>query len=183
MRGPGSCLPACAARLRRCAAASALYRQLAWLLAAAPLAVPEKMAISPLFRKNGESLLDANPGSGGTTRTSACATGAHTRITGMLRTHRVVAALNLTTSSAGTRPRSFTARSRIGPFRRQPLCQQIRMCSRTVVPQGPDRNSTRSHSSLAIRRPWPPSQWSESGWLPASGSVIHPSSLTSHTRA
>ena len=27
----------------------------------------------------------------------------------MLRTYRVVAALNLTTSSAGTRPRSFTA--------------------------------------------------------------------------
>ena len=33
----------------------------------------------------------------------------YARITGMLRTYRVIAALNLTTSSAGTRPRSFTS--------------------------------------------------------------------------
>src|SRR6185437_2130042 len=34
--------------------------------------------------------------------------GAYARVIGMLRTYRVVAALNLTTSSAGTRPRSLT---------------------------------------------------------------------------
>jgi hypothetical protein len=33
----------------------------------------------------------------------------HVRITGMLRAYRAVVALNLTTSSAGTHPRSFTS--------------------------------------------------------------------------
>jgi hypothetical protein len=38
---------------------------------------------------------------------------------------------------------------------RQPAQPQS-MCSRTVVPQVPERSSTRSHSSFTTRRPCPP---------------------------
>ena len=53
------------------------------------------------------------------------------------------------------------------------------MCSRIVVPLGPDRSSTRSQTWCTIHSPWPP-RAPGAGWSrPASGSLMLPLSVTS----